>query len=100
MAAHVDISEERLEYSKIAHKECYISHFSLDPQSLYPLDVIFWTVRDLLESKEYLEEQRLQLVIDVLHAFNLADAEGYSGASLERLNVQKGAICTQENLKD
>ena len=93
MATHVDISEERLEYSKMAHKECYIS---IRPSKPISLDVIFWTVRDLLESKEYLEEQRLQLVIDVLHAFNLADAEGYTGASLERLNVRKEAIYAED----
>jgi len=78
----------RLKYASMAHEQCMLAHL-IDPQNFYPIDVIAWTARDLLQDPAVSAEERRQLGESVYHAFNLADAEAYTGRSLERLNSRK-----------
>lgn len=74
-----------------AHKECYYAH-NLDPQNFAPIDVVAWTTRDLLLSFKLNDEERASLQVDVMHAFDLADSEGFQGEALNRLNKRKEEI--------
>jgi hypothetical protein len=91
MATHAKDKESSLLLLKKAHNECYYAH-NLDPQNFYPIDVVSWTTRDLLESPDITEQDRVALQVDVMHAFDLADSEGYQGETLARLNGRKEEI--------
>ncbi len=102
MAHQISDLKARLHYASMAHAQCVLAHV-IDPQNFYPIDVIVRTAHDLLQAPEMGAEQRLQLEESVYHAFNLADAEAYTGRSLESLNswkVKLFALLRQRELSD
>lgn len=91
ISAQASSPRTKLEYTMFAHRECMLAH-SLAPQNFYPIDVIAWTARDNLRMLHVDDRERLSIIESVLHAFNLADSEGYSGDSLSRLKSRKVEI--------
>lgn len=81
-------SGERLSLIRSINQECLLAH-ALDSQNFHSIDVIAWTTRNILQSHDISAEDRLILKETVIHAFNLADEEEYTGEALERLNLRK-----------
>jgi hypothetical protein len=88
MANQATAIKDKLKYADMSRETCYQA-LSLDSQNFHPFDVIAWTTRDILEDQRMDTLERLRVEESVIHAFNLADAEGYTGNSLERLTSRK-----------
>ncbi|ABW68889.1 P-loop NTPase [Desulfosudis oleivorans] len=88
---------ERLNYAQMSHTLC-LEAFSLDSQNHYPIDVISWTSRDLLKDNVLTEDERLEIIKTVFHAFNIAETEHFYGSILARIEQRKLQIA--EVIKD
>lgn len=58
----------------------------LDPEDYYPIDVLAWTTRDLLQADILDPQARAEAEVDILHAFEMAEVEGMGIAQQEKFH--------------
>ncbi|CAG7652728.1 hypothetical protein PAESOLCIP111_06612 [Paenibacillus solanacearum] len=74
-----------------------------DPESFYPVDIAFWTTRDILKSDILSEELRAETEADILHLFEVIKADDFSGEQQNQYHQRKmelGNILGKSALSD
>lgn len=60
-----------------------------DPDSFYPVDIAFWTTRDILKSNVLNETHKTEIEVDLLHLFEVLKPEDFSGEQQNQFYQRK-----------
>jgi hypothetical protein len=63
-----------------------------DPENYYPIDVLAWITKDLLESSITNLQMRAEAEADILHIFEIAEAEDFGIVQQERFHRRRMQI--------
>jgi len=75
-------------------KESFIAARQEDPSTYYPIDVLAWVTRDLLESGALDDTQRADAVAELLYAFDTANVSDFDSSQTERFHSRRLEIGT------
>ncbi len=84
-------------------RDCLFRARGLDPNNFYSIDALCWIAREILKSNTLDGIEKLEIEADVLHAFEMAEAEDFELLPKERLNrrrMELGAAMGNLDLSD
>lgn len=96
-----DIQQAKALFS--AARETLLAARRLDPQNYYPVDVLAWATRDMLEANVLIGKDRNEAVVDLLHTFLTSNATEFDAVQQERFHARRlefGDLLDIENLSD
>ena len=90
-------SRARLHHREIARARKYfddardalLNARKLDPRNYYPVDVLSWATRDMLEYGVLRGQDRINAVVDLLHAFQTSDPSEFDSEQQERFHSRR-----------
>jgi hypothetical protein len=68
---------------------------ALDTENFYPIDVLSWTTLAFLKSNTLDLKARAEAEADILHAFEMAEAEDFGAVQLERFHSRRLEIANE-----
>src|SRR5262249_48661309 len=70
-------------------RKTFIAARQENPSSYYPIDVLAWVTRDMLERGGFAEASRAEAIADLLYAFNTAEIKDFDSEQVQRLHSRR-----------
>jgi len=86
-----DSSHDRAETTRLFDdaRQALLEARAHDPANYYPIDVLAWATRDVLQRDVFEGKAKFDAIADVLHAFQSADPDEFTPNQIERFHARR-----------
>jgi hypothetical protein len=81
-------------------RDALLNARKLDPRNYYPVDVLSWATRDMLQYDVLRGQDRINAVVDLLHAFQTSDPSEFDVEQQERFHARRVELGDLLNIEE